>query len=247
MVTVLTPAQKATFQSVQDFVLAHPKPTASALLVLTQRFSAKDRRILQALADDLLLDLAWDQTDKDDQPIVVATFQAAIVDGVSDEDSSSAGGEGDEATQRVLAKWDKAKVVSDDGEADAEEAYERKVADALEEWKRGYYKEKLEFKYPDGSKAEVEKLVYTYIEGLQWVMHYYYTGVASWGWFYNYHYAPRISDLQNVDKMTFNFDYGKPFKPFEQLMGVLPEASKDHIPLAFRVSPSCLSIFMQAL
>lgn len=53
--------------------------------------------------------------------------------------------------------------------------------------------EKLEFKYPEGSKAEVEKLVYTYIEGLQWVMHYYYTGVASWGWFYNYHYAPRIS------------------------------------------------------
>ena len=38
--------------------------------------------------------------------------------------------------------------------------------------------------------------------------------------------------------MTFDFAYGKPFKPFEQLMGVLPEASKDHIPLAFRVSPS---------
>lgn len=88
-------------------------------------------------------------------------------------------------------------------------------------------------------------------------MHYYYSGVASWGWFYDYHYAPRISgtaivsctlssideidiyhplDLQGVDKMEFNFDLGTPFKPFEQLMGVLPVASKDFIPQAYQVS-----------
>lgn len=42
-------------------------------------------------------------------------------------------------------------------------------------------------------------------------------------------------DLKNVDKMTFNFDLGTPFRPYQQLMGVLPEASKEHIPLAYRV------------
>ena len=46
--------------------------------------------------------------------------------------------------------------------------------------------------------------------------------------------------------MTFHFDLGHPFKPFEQLMGVLPSASKDLIPQAYQVchlpsttSPDC--------
>lgn len=42
--------------------------------------------------------------------------------------------------------------------------------------------------------------------------------------------------------MGFNFDLAKPFRPFEQLMGVLPEASKDLIPLAYRVSTDCIDI-----
>ena len=36
--------------------------------------------------------------------------------------------------------------------------------------------------------------------------------------------------------MEFEFDYGKPFTPFQQLMGVLPVDSMDHVPLAYRVS-----------
>jgi 5'-3' exoribonuclease 1 len=100
-------------------------------------------------------------------------------------------------------------------------------------------------------------LIFRYIEGLQWVMHYYYSGVCSWGWFYDYHYAPRVSgvyqsrdpprpsvltckkDFVGVDKMTFHFELGKPFRPFEQLMGVLPEASKDLVPPPYRVSMPC--------
>lgn len=51
--------------------------------------------------------------------------------------------------------------------------------------------EKLEISYDN--PEEMGQLAFRYVEGLQWVMHYYYSGVASWSWFYDYHYAPRIS------------------------------------------------------
>ena len=38
--------------------------------------------------------------------------------------------------------------------------------------------------------------------------------------------------------MKFDFQLGTPFTPFQQLMGVLPEDSKEHVPSAYRV---CLS------
>ena len=46
----------------------------------------------------------------------------------------------------------------------------------------------------------------------------------------------RKTDFIGVDKMAFQFELGNPFHPFEQLMGVLPEASKELIPPPYRVS-----------
>jgi Xrn1 helical domain len=45
-----------------------------------------------------------------------------------------------------------------------------------------------------------------------------------------------FSDLKGVGEMTFDFELGKPFRPFEQLMGVMPEASKGLLPEAYQVS-----------
>lgn len=42
--------------------------------------------------------------------------------------------------------------------------------------------------------------------------------------------------------MNFDFELGKPFRPYEQLMGVLPVASMEHIPVAYRVR--CLFLSM---
>jgi 5'-3' exoribonuclease 1 len=52
---------------------------------------------------------------------------------------------------------------------------------------------------------------------------------------------PALQDLRDVDKMSFEFHLGSPFRPFEQLMGVLPAASKELVPLAYQVSLSSRS------
>lgn len=87
------------------------------------------------------------------------------------------------------------------------------------------------------NQEQMDSLCGAYISGIQWVLHYYYNGVASWGWFYPYHYAPKISDLVNIQKFQdHTFELGKPFSPYEQLMGVLPKLSKKLLPPAYRVS-----------
>jgi 5'-3' exoribonuclease 1 len=46
----------------------------------------------------------------------------------------------------------------------------------------------------------------------------------------------RKKDFVGVDRMVFQFELGKPFRPLEQLMAVLPGASKELVPLPYRVS-----------
>ncbi|CAL1580188.1 unnamed protein product [Knipowitschia caucasica] len=73
-----------------------------------------------------------------------------------------------------------------------------------------------------------------YVEGLQWILHYYYHGVQSWSWYYPHHYAPFLSDIKNISEFKLTFDLGKPFMPFQQLLAVLPAASKELLPECYR-------------
>lgn len=68
--------------------------------------------------------------------------------------------------------------------------------------KRDYYLQKLNFDLQSTiGRKDLHKMLFRYLEGLQWVYYYYYKGAQHWRWYYPYHYAPMISDLgQNIVK-----------------------------------------------
>jgi len=53
--------------------------------------------------------------------------------------------------------------------------------------------------------------------------------------YYPHHYAPYMSDVRDFKDMAIRFDKGTPFFPFQQLMAVLPAASKELLPPAYQV------------
>ncbi|KAF7331483.1 5'-3' exoribonuclease 1 [Mycena kentingensis (nom. inval.)] len=234
---VLTRSQREIFDKVKAFVGDSHGKRRSAVLAMHNDFPARDRVFITKLAEDMHLGLRWDEFDEEDRSLVTWRFPGAE-EGAPTNGHYENGAESEEdqeaiaAVERVLAKYEKAPVADDDEDGGFDARHARSLKEKMDEWKRGYYKGKLEIDYDD--PEQMDALIFRYVEGLQWVMHYYYSGVASWGWFYDYHYAPRISDLRGVDKLSFNFELGKPFRPYEQLMGVLPIASREHIPMAYQ-------------
>ncbi|XP_038574782.1 LOW QUALITY PROTEIN: 5'-3' exoribonuclease 1 [Micropterus salmoides] len=100
------------------------------------------------------------------------------------------------------------------------------------QYKRTYYMTKIGVDVV--SDEFLAKQAKCYVEGIQWILHYYYHGVQSWSWYYPYHYAPFLSDIRNISGLKLTFDLGKPFMPFQQLLAVLPAASKELLPEAYR-------------
>jgi len=96
-----------------------------------------------------------------------------------------------------------------------------------------YYTEKFHIDPKDINTVR-KGLVKAYIEGVSWVLRYYYQGCASWTWYYPFHYAPFGSDFTDIANIDIQFELGEPFLPFEQLMSVLPAASGHTLPAIFR-------------
>jgi 5'-3' exoribonuclease 2 len=107
--------------------------------------------------------------------------------------------------------------------------------DEVRLWEDGFKDRYYESKFdvmPDNLQFRYS-VALQYVKGLCWVLQYYYQGCASWEWYFPYHYAPFASDFINISGLSKKFSKGTPFKPLEQLMGVFPAASRQHVPLPF--------------
>jgi 5'-3' exoribonuclease 1 len=94
------------------------------------------------------------------------------------------------AMLRIIKRYDNMKVAEIDPEQ-VQQDLEKKYEERFQQWKDKYYQDK--FGWGLDNEKEMKDLTETYVQGLQWVLYYYYQGVASWPWFYKFHYSPMIS------------------------------------------------------
>jgi 5'-3' exoribonuclease 1 len=96
----------------------------------------------------------------------------------------------------------------------------------------GYRKEYYETKFPE--LKEKSKLCEEYISGLDFVIKYYSSGIPTFKWSFDYHYAPLFIDLLEWSKhqksIAFNWKFAAPLHSIENLVSVLPPSSFHLLP-----------------
>lgn len=220
---VMTDRQQRIFIKVNDALQGGA--LKGITLNFDTRFRPRDRRFLNTLAEELHMACQYDFDIYDQTTYVELSIDSDLEceDGESDESSEFA------TRNRVLKKYEEAKIVPEGMSKEEKQEFEAN----LKQWKTEYYKEKMDIDY--NNTRQMDDIVGSYIIGIQWVLKYYYDGVASWNWFYPYHYAPKITDLKDIERVAdYQFTLSQPFKPFEQLMGVLPSLSRKLLPTAYQ-------------
>jgi 5'-3' exoribonuclease 1 len=224
VVKTMTPAQKNILKQVKKYFLApaNKDTTTRQPLDLSPTLPAGDRKFVQQLAADLHLD--WSTKEDEEGNRFIQLAFPNTTDGEPEDEESI------DATARVLKRYDNARVEEATPE-EAQQQLRKRYDEKFVEWKEKYYQEK--FQWGLNNDEGLRQLTENYVQGLQWVLYYYYRGVASWPWFYQYHYSPMISDVKRGLKVDMNFQLGQPFHPYEQLMGVLPDRSKKIVPTVY--------------
>jgi 5'-3' exonuclease len=83
------------------------------------------------------------------------------------------------------------------------------------------------------------KICLNYLESLMFTLKYYFEGIPSWTWYYRFRAPPTMSDLcVNLGKYVKNindikFEIGEPYKPFDQLMLILPPQMGHLLPKSY--------------
>jgi len=184
---VLSSDQKEIYKGVKIYANNRPDGTETPPYHLPSTLPARDRKFVEDLADDL--NLHWKTVeDEQGERRMQLSFPPALLS--DDDDSEDEDDEAQAALLRVFKRYENAKIVDVNAE-DAQAAMEKKYDEKFQAWKNLHYTSK--FGWGLENEEELRKLTENYVQGLQWVLYYYYRGVVSWPWFYKYHYAPMIS------------------------------------------------------
>jgi 5'-3' exoribonuclease 1 len=219
--------QQKIFKGIEEYVQNRTK-SDNEPYNLPPSLPAGDRKFVEDLANSLRLQ--WSTVEDENGNRHIQLNFPSSSGNSEDSDDPSEDDEAQAALNRVLAQFRRAKIV-DISADDAQAAMEQKYQEQFQTWKNKYYQDK--YGWDMSNTEELKKLTENYVQGLQWVLYYYYRGVVSWPWFYQYHYSPMISDVHFGLGADVNFKLGQPFFPFQQLMGVLPDRSKKIVPEAY--------------
>jgi 5'-3' exoribonuclease 1 len=183
-ITMTTP-QREVWKQVKKYVTKREAEP----LDLPSTLPAADRKFVQELAESLHLEWKTVEDGEGDRHIQLS-FPPKLATGETDDEDEDEDEESQLAILRVVKQYDNAQTV-DLSKAEAQVAMEQQYEQKFQEWKDKYYAGK--FEWDRKNETELTKLCENYVQGLQWVLYYYYRGVASWPWFYQYHYSPMIS------------------------------------------------------
>ncbi|XP_072297045.1 5'-3' exoribonuclease 1 [Eucyclogobius newberryi] len=176
--------------------------------------------------NEVFVDLKWFESKVGNKYLNEAAGRAA--------EEEASGSDGNDKIQPLVDVTSQQRPIGGgkSAQADDEEEEDDIFETEFRQYKRTYYMTKMCVDVvSDEFLADQAK---GYVEGLQWILHYYYHGVQSWSWYYPHHYAPFLSDIKNISELKLTFDMGKPFMPFQQLLAVLPAASKELLPECYR-------------
>ena len=211
---------KADSRDPNASLTTHNQPSLSYDMVVNK--SSHNPNVANKSAASVLKDRLKNGGSSDDSPTEqVDTFEKTSL--LGKRKASEMGDEKDLSSQTSPATGESSKGV-DDGPVDSVRLWEDGYQDR-------YYQQKF---HKDPSDIAFRNQVGSdYMEGLAWVLLYYFQGCPSWDWYYPYHYAPFAADFKDLSKMNISFQKGRISRPFEQLMSVLPAASRRAIPEVF--------------
>ncbi|KAL9100965.1 MAG: hypothetical protein Q9163_003729 [Psora crenata] len=201
----MSTSQKELFKQVKQYVNTRFQGSSGkkTSLDLSSRLKASDRKFVQALAEDLHLQCRPISDDGGDLHLRLDFPEKFEGD---DENEDMEDEEASLALLRVMRLYDNAKIVDRSSE-EVQEQMDKKYEQKFQTWKNKYYTSK--FGWGLENEEEMRKLTENYVQGLH------------------------LADVKKGLDADMNFELGQPFRPYHQLMGVLPDRSKAIVPTPY--------------